>query len=483
MSPREKRTRSVEFGDFQTPRELADLVCRFLVERGVEPSTVVEPTCGLGHFVQAALDRFPSADCLGFEINPAYVESLRQTLDAQADGKGRVALGSFFELDWESILGELAEPILILGNPPWVTNSGLGAFGGTNLPPKANRQGLSGLDARTGKSNFDISEWILIRLMELMAGRPGWLAMLCKTAVARRVLRHAWTHGLSIDRAEIRNIDAQTWFGAMVDACLFVCRFPPIEEGAGKLCGVFADIEQATPRQMLGEIDGQFVADVGAYQRWKHLAGPSVQRWRSGIKHDCSRVMELRRDGSGFRNGLGERVELEPEFVHPMLKSSELAAGRVEAPTRWMLVPQRAVGDDTGRLQTIAPRTWRYLLDHEEALDRRGSSIYRNRSRFSVFGVGPYSFSPWKVAISGFYKKLDFVVVGPIEGKPVVFDDTIAFIPCQSEPEARRIASMLNSEVAREFFSAFLFWDSKRPITVELLQRLNIRALAAELGR
>jgi len=37
-----------------------------------------------------------------------------------------------------------------------------------NLPKKSNFQGLRGLDARTGKSNFDIAEWMLIRLIEAL---------------------------------------------------------------------------------------------------------------------------------------------------------------------------------------------------------------------------------------------------------------------------------------------------------------------------
>ena len=33
-------------------------------------------------------------------------------------------------------------------------------------------------------------------------------------------------------------------------------------------------------------------------------------------------------------------------------------------------------------------------------LDNRKSSIYNKRPRFSIFGIGDYSFSKWKVAIS-----------------------------------------------------------------------------------
>jgi len=43
------------------------------------------------------------------------------------------------------------------------------------------------------------------------------------------------------------------------------------------------------------------------------------------------------------------------------------------------------------------------------------------------------------------------------------------------------VASLLNSEIAHEFYSAFVFWDAKRPITTEILRRLDLAALAREL--
>jgi hypothetical protein len=165
-----------------------------------------------------------------------------------------------------------------------------------------------------------------------------------------------------------------------------------------------------------------------------------------------------------------------------MLKSSEITNGRSKQPSRWMLVTQRAVGEETSSIRDAAPKTWAYLQRHGELLDRRASSIYRARPRFSVFGVGDYTFAPWKVAISGFYKDLNFAVVDPLAGKPVVLDDTCYFLPCESQEEVGYVASLLNSAPAREFFSAFIFWDAKRPITVETLRRLDLSALAMELG-
>src|SRR5439155_21654209 len=104
------------------------------------------------------------------------------------------------------------------------------------------------------------------------------------------------------------------------------------------------------------------------------------------------KVMEFRRSGNRYTNGLGETIDLEDEYMYPMRKSSELANGCAKPPTRWMLVTQRAIGQDTGEIQAHAPKTWGYLQRHATLLDRRSSSIYRDRPRFSVFGVGDYSF-------------------------------------------------------------------------------------------
>lgn len=470
-----------EFGDFQTPKALASHVCRILAERGVQPAAVVEPTCGHGNFLLAALDRFPSARCIGVEINPAYVEKLQARLAAREDGmRSSVTCESFFDVNWRATFCDMPEPVLVLGNPPWVTNAQLGALGSTNLPKKSNFQKHTGLDALTGKSNFDISEWMLIRLLEAMAGRRAWLAMLCKTAVARKVMVHAWKNGIALDWAEMRPINAYAFFGAAVDACLLVCAISP--EGRSANCRVFPELEGGQPANLIGWCDGQIVANVSAYDRWKHLTGNGPYQWRSGVKHDCSKVMELRKETAGYRNGLGELMELEDDYIYPMLKSSEVANGYIDHPIRWMLLPQRAVGQDTGEIRKLAPKTWAYLQRHGDALDRRASSIYRNRPRFSVFGVGDYTFAPWKVAISGFYKRLNFTVVGNSGSKPTVFDDTVYFVGCQGEAEARFVAALLNHEVAKEFFSAFIFWDAKRPITVDLLRRLNLRSMARELG-
>lgn len=465
-----------EFGDFQTPDALAREICESL---RLPPRSLVEPTCGAGGFLHAALDAFPSLErVIGRDINPGYIRQTAERLPAAQRKRVALAARSFFDTDWAKLLAALPEPILVLGNPPWVTSAALGALGSRNLPEKNNARNLHGLDARTGKSNFDISEWMLLRLLEALQGRDARLAMLCKTSVARKVLLHAWKYELRIENASLHAIDAKKHFNAAAAACLLRAGPFKARESTAR---VFPALDAAGPASALGFRDGALVADVIAYEKWRGVlnAPHAPPAWRSGIKHDCARVMEFTREGSRYLNGLGETVALEEKCLFPLLKSSDLAHGR--KPRRYLLVTQRAVGEDTARLKKTAPKTWNYLQRHAAALNRRASSIYAGRPAFAIFGVGPYSFAPWKVAISGLYKTLRFSVAGSFGGKPVVLDDTCYFLPCKSHARAAALCGVLNSPEAAEALSALVFRDAKRPVTVDLLRRLNLEALEGAL--
>lgn len=482
MGKRRDDRAKIEFGDFQTPATLAQAVCRRLLALGVAPRSLVEPTCGVGNLLLAATEAFRDLTFVAaMDVNNDYVHQTRARLNAQrGPSRSEIEQASFFDIDWQTQLNQLAEPVLVLGNPPWVTNSDLGYLHSHNIPEKTKVHGHTGMDALTGKSNFDISEWMLTRLLSCLAGRRSTLAMLCKTAVARKVLVTAWDARLPIERASLHRIDSAKHFDAAVDAGLLI-----IELGdriADQTCSLFHDLEATAPDSTFGHRDGTLVANTILYDRHKHLLGSSNRKWRSGIKHDCASVMELSRAPDGLKNGNDEPVDIESLLLYPMLKSSDVARPGRPVPSRWMLVTQTHVGEDTAKIAGKAQKTWNYLNRHKERFDRRASSIYRGKPAFSVFGVGDYTFAAWKVAISGLYKKLDFKVIGPHHGKPVVLDDTCYFLACSSEDEARFLARLLSSSAAQEFFKAFVFWDAKRPITAEVLRRLDLRNLATDLG-
>jgi len=477
-----KRNQRAVFGDFQTPLELARHVIAFIESEEKDIRTVVEPTCGRGSFLRATAELLGAAPSyFGFDINAKYVSDAKEELcKAVPSAEAKIEERDFYEMDWKSFFTHQSTPILVIGNPPWITNAAMGSMNGKNLPKKNNFQRHNGFAAKTGKANFDISEWMLIRLLEALQGLQGALAVLCKTATARKVLRHAWLNGLSLGPSSLHLIDATLHFGVSVDACLFYTHTGLT--AAESTATVYADLSFTHPQNTLGLLGGELVSDIHTYRKWRVLDGLEYRKWRSGVKHDAAKIMEFRSDGAELVNGLGEQYDLESDFVYPLLKSSDLANGRLE-PSRSVLLTQQRVTDATEAIQSKAPRTWKYLMDHADQLDKRGSSIYAKRARFSVFGIGDYTFAPWKVAISGMYKNLRFQAIGKQHGKPIVVDDTCYFIPCKSKTEAEFFADLLNSNVAQRFIRALVFSDAKRPITIDVLKRIDLKKLAESVDQ
>lgn len=476
-----------EFGDFQTPQKLARHIVSFLRNSGMDPSTIIEPTCGTGSFIHASIETFPEANIVGMDINKDYIDLIREEITSiKHKMQINIKQADFFELDWKKELNTYKEPILIIGNPPWITSAEMSILNGSNLPIKSNIHRYSGLEAITGKSNFDISEWVLITLLDSFSEKNGLLAMLCKTSVARRVLLYCERKKLMISETSIHLIDSKKHFKVSVDACLFICRLKP--NSSSYSSKIYQDLNSDHPMQEIGIIDGNIVANIHLYKKWKHLQGQNKQNrqnrqnWRSGIKHDCSKIMELTKKGDVLFNGLSEEIRIEDEYLYPMLKSSDLANNRIDKIKKWMIVTQKYIGEDTSNIKRRAPLTWKYLLNHSKRLDARASSIYKNRPRFSIFGVGDYSFSPWKIAISGLYKQINFRLIPSNNNKPIVLDDTCYFIPLDSLEEAKIVNTLLNHNVSREFYNSFIHWDAKRPITKQILQYLDLQKLKTELG-
>lgn len=462
----------VERGDFQTPLALARAVMARLARTAPAPRTVLEPTCGKGAFLLAAAERFPEARLVGFDIEPAYVEEARAAVSSAT-----IEIASCFELDWGELVGALPEgPLLVVGNPPWVTSATLGALASPNAPRKSNVDRARGIDARTGASNFDVSEWLGRALIAALAARsgPSRLAFLVKSAVARKLIARAARDGIAFD-AELCRIDARAHFGVAVDAVLLDIRANGSSPRAE--VAIFDALDAKRPAAEITRAHGDLVTDRAAYEETLSFETAEPVGWRSGLKHDCRAVFELAREGDHYVDARGQAIPLEPEVVYPLMKSTDLAHG-VDAPRRFVLVPQRRLGDLD--LEARAPLAARYLAGHAPRLAARKSSIYRGRPPFAIFGIGDYSFAPWKVAVSGLHKALSFRLVGPHEGRPMMFDDTCYFLPFDEERAARRAHEALSSATAQRFFEARIFLEDKRPVTKKVLDRFALSRLVGE---
>ena len=168
-----KETDRAEYGDFQTNEDLADKVTLHLASKSIFPEIIVEPTCGKGNFIIASLRNFQTIqNIFGIEIYKPYVWETKFSiinffLENPEIKRPIISIThcNVFDFDFKQIEKEFSEKgILVIGNPPWVTNSKLGGLNSANLPKKTNFKNHIGLDAITGKGNFDIAEFITITI-------------------------------------------------------------------------------------------------------------------------------------------------------------------------------------------------------------------------------------------------------------------------------------------------------------------------------
>ncbi|MYG93431.1 MAG: SAM-dependent DNA methyltransferase [Acidimicrobiia bacterium] len=466
-----------ELGDFQTPQELAVKCTQVLATIQHGTRRILEPTCGEGSFMLAAASVLePSIDMIGVEIQPIHANIARRHLSCSTakDIKWRVEVGDIFRHDLRKLQWKIDGPLLVLGNPPWVTLSDLGAMDSIQIPNRTNLRSLRGIEALTGESNFDVTEYIWMRLLTELREEEPTIALLCKTSVARRVLTLAAHLDLPVAKSFLWRINAKKSFGVAVDACLFAVQLNGTSHNYE--CQVFDSLDTNYPTSTMGLIDGALVADINAHTASRQYNGSSPVEWRQGVKHDLADVMELRADEGGkLHNALGEVVEVEADRVYPLLKGSDVNTGR--SPKRYVIVTQRSLTDEIKSLQYTAPKLWDYLQTHAERFAARKSSIYRNRAAFSMFGIGPYTFAPWKVAVSGLHKTPRFQIIGPSKGSPILFDDTSYFLPCKTAPEAAILLSAMTNEATTLLLKSLLFADAKRPVTKKLLQRIDLAAV------
>ncbi len=471
-----------DLGDFQTPPGLVSAVLDRLDSLGISHPRVLEPTCGRGHFLAGLLDRpGPPREIFGFEIQSDHLEAARRATSA---AMVRVVLeqADLFATDLGTIAWRTDGPLLVVGNPPWVTTADLGRLESQNGPIRIVVEGMTGLDARTGRSNFDLAEAVWHKLLTELNEPDATIAMLCKLSTARSVLRWAVTTARPVASATIHRLDAHRWFGAAVGACLFVVRL-----GSVRSCDrvdVYPDLVSDTPETTIGVVDGLLVADLAAFERTSHAFGQSRLVWRQGVKHDAASVMELTEIDGTLRNGHGEVVDIEPEHIFPLRKGVDLAGRSVTSRGRSVIVTQRRLGEDTTALSGRSPRLWAYLNRHADIFKARKSKVYAGHVPFAMFGVGDYTFASHKVAIPGLHKGVPFQAIGTEGGRPVLLDDTCYFLPCETALEADRLAGLLNGPEAQSLIAALRFPDAKRSITKAILQRIDLDRLkgAVELG-
>lgn len=478
-----------EYGDFQTNANLSNKITSNLSSKGISPEIIIEPTCGKGNLIIASLCNFKQIKhVFGIEIYKPYVWETKFNiinffLDNPNNNKPEIVIShsSVFDFNFKHIANQYySNKILIIGNPPWVTNSKLGSLNSKNLPKKSNFKNHSGLDAITGKGNFDIAEFITLTMIDAFQKMNGHLVLLVKNSVIKNIVFDQNKNQYQISSFEKHSIDSKKEFNVSVEASVFFCQLntrPSFD------CLEYNFYDNKNSYLKFGWLNNKFVSNLDTYFNNKEVDGECSFVWRQGLKHDCSSIMELDKVNGHYVNALKEVVNLEDDLVYGILKSSDLKNTVINQTRKFTIVTQKKVGQDTNFIKTEYPNTYRYLTEHQKSFDARKSSIYNNKPMFSIFGIGDYSFKPYKVAISGLYKTFHFTLILPQDNKPVMLDDTCYLIGFDKIEFAVYSLILLNSKTTMQFLQSVTFADAKRTFTKDVLMRIDLLALAKNIKR
>lgn len=469
-----------EYGDFQTNFKLSLKCVSIINEVYPNPDILIEPTSGVGNFIISALNQFKNLKYIyAIEIHKPYIwetkfNILEYFLSNKEQLKPTIEIIHYDVFDFDfSVLAKkhIGENIVIVGNPPWVTNSQLGSLNSSNLPQKSNFKNHNGIDAITGKGNFDIGEYIVLMLLNAFQKSNGYFSLLIKNSVIKNIIQLQKSRSFTIADIKSFSIDSKKEFDVSVEASFFLCKLNSEPE---YFCSVKDIYKNSSSIREFGWVEDKFVSNLELYKNSYSLDGRSPLVWRQGIKHDCSNVMELNKNDNYYINNLNEKINLEEELIYGLLKSSDLKNFVINKTRKFTIVPQKNVGDETKYIEKLYPLTYNYLKKNIDQFDSRKSIIYKNKPKFSIFGIGDYSFMPFKVAISGLYKDYNFSLVLPFENKPIMLDDTCYFIGFDNLEYAAYTLIILNSEEVMNFLKSITFCDAKRMFTKDILMRIDL---------
>jgi hypothetical protein len=207
------------------------------------------------------------------------------------------------------------------------------------------------------------------------------------------------------------------------------------------------------------------------------IIGPSCYRAREGVNTGgANGVYYLELQGPAGRGGLVKvtnlitgvkrsvpKVEasLEGDLIYPLLRGRDIVRWHGE-PGAYILLPHR----EGERLQAIPeaemahyfPNTARYLQQFAPILKERRTRVVRSLMArgpyYSIYGIGDYTFAPYKVVWLRIGTKITAAVVsrkggGTFTQELIIPNDSTVFVPFDREDEAHYFCALLNSTPAQ----------------------------------
>ncbi len=448
-------------------------------------------------FIDRCLEEIPhfQADFPTQSLLQKWFERLQQLHRQGCHGLwAQVVQNALMPLGWEPF-------DYVVGNPPWINWEHLPQEYRYRTMPLWHQYGLfvhSGMDTILGKSKKDLSTLITYVAADRYLKPGGKLAFLIpqsvwKTSGAAQGFRRfqLGKDGQPLRLLRVEDLSQlQVFPGATTRTSIFVLqkaqttRYPvPYIYWQKKIGakGLHCDTSwkqvlhqtrrlhlKATPVDPEDPTSPWLTAQPKALQAIKKVLGKSDYRAYEGANSGGANAiywlekLAERPDGLWIVRNLTEGakrhvepipVEIEPDLLYPLLRRRDIRRWHAHCSAYLLMTqdPQLRRGIDPQQLQTRWPKTWAYLKRHEPILRQRSAfQRYFTRKKngtlihtgpfYSMFGVGPYTFAPWKVVWARLGNRMEAAALST-----AIPQETITFLPCSTQNEAYYLASLINS--------------------------------------
>lgn len=469
----------VQIGAVFTPLEVGAFAVRTfgVVDRWLEGSTVFDPTMGQGHLLEALVDEainrgvrledIPFERLFGNELSSAYRNQALEKFAAKYD----VDMGAQFT-HGDVLTLKARRYDIILGNPPWVSYVDLPEEYRSSIKPLFAKYGLvdEQRDLLLGKSRIDLAALIVQRVVVdfLVDGGEAILFLplsLLLNDGAHACFRRFRVHDVSFAVLSVYDYNTcqafpgiNTRYGLVRirrgQPTTYPVPFMRMENGKWKdflASPLFADDDPwsiSRPEQIQTRFElPQIVLKKESQPR---------QGVNTGGANDVFFFDHVTPVDAGLAEVLtsdGSMVLLPQRFLFPLVTANVFRA-RGQEPSKWVLLPYNTDGRILSSIELGMERELdSYFQSKRQRLQqRKGVMLNATIKRglwWTMLGVGPYSFYPYKVIWESYGRSSFRPMIIP--GHWQANQSLQAFIPLRTREEAEQVLERLEHHSIEDY--------------------------------
>lgn len=224
----------------------------------------------------------------------------------------------------------------------------------------------------------------------------------------------------------------------------------------------------------------------------KAIFGQNHYEVRHGVVNDLNNVFLIKIIGNKNKNVIitnqqkgkkkiaNTQAVIEKDLIYPLLKPRHIKMWEIKG-YDYIIIPHKKHGvNNESEIKIKYPKTYSYLLKFKNNLLERASKWFKGEGKpfYTLFGIGEYTFKPYKVVWSSIGYLHAFAVADTIDDpiigkKSPIPDNTISYLSFNDITEAHYVCGILNSNLIKEVFSR-RSTKSKWGISIGMVRNLPI---------